>query len=152
LLYVSAAPGPGTMTGVKLPSVTAIADMVAPVVLIAASVLLANGLLSTYTAVMDRIRTLKRQRLHTPGGEGLHEIDRQLATMVRRVRLLHGAVLVIFGGIALLVLSVVAIAMAEVHNSETQGAVALGLVIAGTIAMLAGLLVVAIAYAARRGF
>jgi hypothetical protein len=47
--------------------------------------------------------------------------------------------------------AVVDIALAEVDNSETFGAVALGFVIAGAIAMLAALVVVAIAYAARHG-
>ena len=136
----------------KLSSVSAIEDMLAPVVLITSGILVANGLLSTYTYVIDHIRALKRERLDTPSGEELNEIDGQLATMVRRVRLLQGAVLTIFGGIALLVLSVVGIGFAVVNESETVGAVALGLVIAGTIAILTGLVVVAIAYAARRGF
>lgn len=70
--------------------------------------------------------------------------------MDRRVQRLHGAVLIIFGGIALLVLSVVGIAFAVVNDSETVGAVALGLVIAGTVAMLTGLVVVVIAYVPRR--
>jgi hypothetical protein len=99
---------------------------------------------------MNQIRTSKRERLDTPSGERLHEIDRQLAIMDRRVELLHDAVLIVFGGIALLVLSVVGIAFAVANESETVGAVALGLVIAGTVAMFTGLVVVVIAYAPRR--
>jgi Protein of unknown function (DUF2721) len=136
---------------VPLPSVTAISDMVAPVVLITTGVLIANGLLSTYTAINDRIRILKRDRLDTPAGEKLEEIDRQLPSMSRRARLLLSAVLIIIGGITSLVFSVVCIGMAEVHRSETVGAAALGLVIAGLGTMLAGLVVVAVAYAPGRG-
>ena len=135
----------------SLPSVAAVADMVAPVVLITTGVLMANGILSTYTVLNDRVRTLKRDRLDTPDGEKLAEIDRQLPTMTRRTRLLLSAVLVIFAGITLLVLSVVCIGMAEVHKSETVGAAALGLVIAGLVTMLGGLVVVAVSYAPQRG-
>jgi len=59
--------------------------------------------------------------------------------MTRRVRLLHAAVLMIFGAITSLVLAVVGIGMAEVHASETIGDVALGFVIAGAVTMLGGL-------------
>ena len=135
----------------KLAAVSAIADMVAPVVLITTGVLMANGLLSTYTVIIDRIRALRRERLDTPGGGRLDEIDQQLPTMIRRVRLLHVAVLFIFGAITSLVLAVVGIAMALVHNSETVAAIALALVIAGVIMLLGGLVVVALAYAPRQG-
>jgi Protein of unknown function (DUF2721) len=135
---------------VELSSVTAIADMVAPVVLITTGVLMANGLLSTYTVLIDRIRALKREHLATSSGEKLHEIELQLPAMTRRLHLLYGAVLTIFCGITLLVLSVIGIAMAEVHGSETVGAIALGFVVAGAVAMLVGLVVVALAYASRR--
>jgi Protein of unknown function (DUF2721) len=139
------------MTAMKLSSVAAIADMVAPVVLITTGVLMANGLLSTYTVIIDRIRALKRERIETSIPEKLPEVDQQLATMTRRVHLLRGAVLMIFGAITSLVLAVVSIGMAEVHSSETIGDVALGFVIAGTVAMLAALVVVALAYAPGRG-
>lgn len=134
----------------SLPSVAAVADMVAPVVLITTGVLMANGILATYTTVNDRVRTLQRERLDTTAGEQLREIDRQLPVMTRRTRLLLAAVLTIFGGITLLVLSVVGIGMAEVHKSETVGAAALGLVIAGLVTMLGGLVVVAVAYKPQR--
>jgi hypothetical protein len=139
------------MTAMTLASVTAIGDMVAPVVLITTGVLLANGLLSTYTVIIERIRVLKRERIDAPSVEKLPEIDQQLATMTRRVRLLHVAVLMIFGAISSLVLGVIGIAMAEVHNSETVGAIALGFVIAGTVAILGGLVIVSVAYAPGRG-
>jgi hypothetical protein len=139
------------MTAMKLASVTAIGDMVAPVVLITTGVLMANGLLSTYTIKIDRIRALKRERLEASSPERLPEIDQQLATMTRRVRLLHAAVLMIFGAIGSLVLGVVSIAMAEVQGSETVGAIALGFVITGAVVILGGLVLVALAYAPGRG-
>jgi hypothetical protein len=120
--------------------------MVAPVVLITSGVLVGNGLLATYTVVLDRIRDLKRLRIEAPRGEMLHEIDRQLATRLYRVRRLHAAVLIIFGGTSSLVLSVVAIAVAEASRSEAFGVLAVCLIFAGLVAMHAGLVIVTIAY------
>ena len=57
--------------------------MVAPVVLITTGVLMANGILATYTTINDRIRSLKRERLDTPDGEKLEEIDRQASRSTR---------------------------------------------------------------------
>jgi cytochrome c biogenesis protein CcdA len=71
--------------------------------------------------------------------------------MIRRVRLLHVAVLFVFGAITSLVLAVVGIAMVLAHNSETVAAIALALVIAAVIMLLGGLIVVALADAPRQG-
>ena len=112
---------------------------------------MANGLISTYTVIIDRIRTLERERHDTQNGEKLQEIGQQLLTMTRRLRLLHTAVLIIFVGISSLVLGVVSIGMAEVHHSETIGDIALGFVITGAVTLLGALVAVAMAYATRRG-
>src|SRR5215469_7006235 len=107
--------------------------MVAPVVLITSGVLVGNGLLATYTVVLEQIRTLKRMRLEGPRAEMLHEIDRQLATSLYRVRRLHLTVLIIFGGTSSLVLSVVSIAVAEANRSEAFGLLAVSLILAGLV-------------------
>lgn len=120
--------------------------MVAPVVLITSGVLVGNGLLATYTVVLENIRMLKRLRLEGLRGEMLHEVDRQLAVLLYRVRRLHLTVLIIFGGTASMVLSVVAIAVAEAQRSEAFGLLAFGLIFVGLVAMLSGLVIVTIAY------
>ena len=133
---------PGRDHGVvdkQLPTVTAISDMVAPVVLITVGVIMTNALLSTYTVLADRIRGLRRE-------QGSDETDRQLATLVRRIRLLQVAMLLVFGGIALFIGAVVWIAIAEAYSSETFGAVAVWHILAGLAAMLVALVVVALAY------
>jgi len=56
----------------SLSPVSAIADMVAPVVLITLAAIFANGLMSTGTAVRDRIFALNQERrrfLRGPQGE-----------------------------------------------------------------------------------
>ncbi len=75
------------------------------------------------------------------GGERLTQIDTQLPMLLRRHRLLHNAVLVINAGVAVLVLSVIAIGVAVTGRSAAgTAALALVLVLAGTVMPLGGLL------------
>jgi Protein of unknown function (DUF2721) len=144
---------------VTLTSVSAISAMVAPVVLITTGALLSNGLLVIYGATNDRMREMTRERLEirtgpsgsllttaecTPSGrERLDEINHQLPLILRRHRLTRYAVLLIYSGIGVLVLSVIGIAIAVTRHSESFARAALGLVLAGTVVMLAGLVVAA---------
>jgi Protein of unknown function (DUF2721) len=141
---------------VTLSSVSAISAMVAPVVLITTGALLSNGLLVIYGATNDRMREMTRERLEirtgptgnllsaaecTPAGrERLTEINHQLPLILRRHRLTRYAVLLTYSAIGVLVLSVIGIAVAVTRHSETFARTALGLVLAGTVVMLAGLL------------
>ena len=77
------------------------------------------------------------------GRERLTQIDTQLPMLLRRHRLLRDAVLLIYAGVAVLVLSVVAIAVAVTNRSGAVGTVALVLVLAGTVTLLGGLLLAA---------
>jgi hypothetical protein len=127
--------------------------MVAPVVLLTTGSLLSNGLLTVYSAVNDRMREMTRERFEIRSGpqgellsripavnqERLAEIEIQLPLMLRRHRLLRHAVLLIYVAIGVLGMSIIVIAVAVVEDSEDFGRAALGLVLAGTIVMLAGL-------------
>jgi hypothetical protein len=131
--------------------------MFAPVVLITTGGILSSGLLSVYGMVGERMRAMTREHLDIrtgPHGELLStadvsavgqqrlvEIDRQLPLMLRRGDLLRDAVFLIYVGIVGLVLSMFAISVAVTHDSEAWGWVALGLVLAGTVVMLAGIVV-----------
>jgi hypothetical protein len=142
---------------VSLTPIDAISAMVAPVVLITTGGMLSNGLLTVYSSVNDRMREMTTERIQILGGpdgewltpdripavgrERLAEISRQLPLMFRRHRLVRYSVLLIYGGIALLVLSVVGIAIAVTTHSEPVSGAALGLVLAGTVVILAGLVV-----------
>lgn len=140
-------------------AVTAIQAMVAPVVLITTAAILSGALLSMYGSVNDRMRAMNRERLDILTGAGgtllpasevppsgrerLTQIDTQLPMLLRRHRLLHNAVLLLYGGVAVLVLSVIAIAVAVTNRSGAAGATALVLVLAGTVVLLGGLLLAA---------
>jgi hypothetical protein len=144
---------------VSLTPITAISSMVAPVVLITTGGMLSNGLLVIYSAVNDRMREMTQERiaiLTGPDGEVLEagsvppvgrerlaEIADQLPMMGRRHRLVRDAVLCIYGGISLLVLSVIGIAVAVTTHSDPVSAVALAFVLGGTVVILAGLVVAA---------
>lgn len=133
--------------------------MVAPVVLITAAAILSGALLTMYGSVNDRMRAMDRERLETLTGAGgtllsaadvpasgrerLTQIDTQLPMLLRRHRLIHNAVLLIFGAVAVLVLSVIVIAVAVTNRSGAAGTVALVLVLAGTVTLLGGLLLAA---------
>jgi hypothetical protein len=136
-----------------LTAVDAISAMVAPVVLLTTGGLLTNGLLAVYSSVNDRMRDMTRERIEIRSGpegelvghvsaidrERLAEIETQLPMMLRRHHLVRNAVLLIYAAIGVLGLSIIIIAVAVVQHSEDFGRAALGLVLAGTVVMLAGL-------------
>jgi hypothetical protein len=142
---------------VSLEAVSAISDMFAPVVLITTGGILSSGLLGVYATVGERMRAMTREWLDirtgphgellgtadvsAVGQERLVQIDQQLPLMMRRGDLLRDAVFLIYVGIVGLVLSMFAISVAVTHDSEAWGWVALGLVLAGTVVMLAGIVV-----------
>jgi hypothetical protein len=131
----------------SLSPVSAIADMVAPVVLITLSTIFANGLMIVNAALAERLFTLNRERrgiLRGSGGELLDEdsvspMDRErlmeirdvTPLIIRRFRRLRSAVLMMWITIGLLVLSVAAIAAAVTANSEPVAFTALALILAG---------------------
>src|SRR5208282_6326966 len=93
-------------------AVTAIQAMVAPVVLITTGAILSGALLTMYGSVNDRMRAMDRERLDIltgtagallsaaevppAGRERLTQLDTQLPMLLRRHRLLHNAVLLIY--------------------------------------------------------
>ncbi len=140
-------------------AITAIQAMVSPVVLITAAAILSGALLAMYGSVNDRMRAMDRERLETLTGAGgtllsaadvpasgrerLTQVDAQLPMLLRRHRLIHNAVLLLFAAGAVLVLSVIVIAVAVTNRSGAAGTVALVLVLVGTVTLLGGLLLAA---------
>jgi hypothetical protein len=151
---------------VSLSPVSAIGDMVAPVVLMTLATIFANGLMTVAAYISDNVVALNRERmslLRRPHGEMLDEesvppLDRERLTQIRgevplmigRFRRVRSAILTLWVGVALFVLSVAAIAAAVTVPSEGIAFVALALVIAG-VAALFGAIVFVIGSAARLG-
>ena len=137
-------------------AVTAIQAMVAPVVLITTAAILSGAMLTMYGSVNDRMRAMDHERLQIltradgtllsaaelppSGRERLTQIDTQLPRLLRRHRLLHNAVLLIYTGVGVLVLSVIAIGIAVTATSGAVGTASLVLVLTGTVMLLGGLL------------
>ena len=129
--------------------------MVAPVVLITTGGMITNGLLAMYGAVNDRMREMTAERLEiltgpdgellspanvSPvGQERLAEIRDQLPRLVLRHRLVRHSVLLIYGALGLLGLSVIGIAIAVQTHSEVVGSAALALVLGGVVVLFSGL-------------
>jgi hypothetical protein len=137
--------------------------MVAPVVLLTVGGLMTNGLLVVYSAINDRMRDMTRERLEIRRGlagqvldadsippidaERLHQIGVQLPMLLRRHKLTRASVLVIYAAIVVLGLSVIVIAIAVAQDNKADATVALGLVLAGTVILLAGMGVAALSLA-----
>ena len=142
----------------SLSPVSAVSEMVAPVVLITVAALFGNGLLGYGAILADKVFALDRERagiLRGPHGEMLDEdgvppVDRERLMQIRgqtpllvgRFRRVRTAILIIWIAIGLLVLSVAAIAVAVTARSEEFAFAALGLVLAGVVAMFAAVAVV----------
>lgn len=114
--------------------------IIAPVVMITACMLFQNGVLVRYTSIGQRIRSLTHEQfelLRASQGddfdlERLEEIDRQLPLLTRRHRLIQKAVLLAYGAIAILILTMFAIALSVAFNAGIISILALMLFLAGT--------------------
>jgi hypothetical protein len=140
-------------------AIQAVEAMVAPVVLITTAAILSGALLGVYASVNDRMRSMSAERMviltssdgrirpaeEAPEAlrERLGQIDHQMPHLLRRHRLLHNAVLLIYCGVAVLVLSVITIGIAVTTGSAAGGEVALALVLAATATILVGLVLAA---------
>jgi Protein of unknown function (DUF2721) len=131
----------------SMASVDGIDAMVAPVVLITLGSLLANGILAASTAVLDNTRGLARERdelldaasISVENQKRLDEINQQLPVALRHNRLLRNALVLIYAGIGVLILSVISIAVAVAADLQAFGTLALAFVLAGTVAEFAGI-------------
>ncbi len=156
-------PESGQDQPVTLTAVNAIADMVAPVVLLTVGGMVSNGLITIYSNIDNRMRDMTRERLEIrrgPAGqvldpdsvpaidqERLTEIGMQLPMLLRRHKLTRLSVLTIYVALVVLGVSIVVIAIAVALHDEIAGQAALGLVLAGTIIILLGLGVAAMSLA-----
>jgi hypothetical protein len=138
-----------------LSAVSAISDMITPVVLITVATIFANGLLIAGGTVSDRMYALNRERLGILSGpdgeildqdslqpiqrERLRQIRDEAPMIMRRFGRIRNAVLIIWTAIGPLVLSVAAIAVAVTARSEAFACTALALVIAGVAGVFTGI-------------
>jgi Protein of unknown function (DUF2721) len=138
--------------------IDAIADMLAPVVLISAGGLFVNGLLGADTASSKRLQELNSERLSivaAPTGEKLTEdqlpeisrarlelIDHQVPLVMARIRGIRDACVLIYIAAGLFVLSIILIAAAIPGRSTALAYTALAVVVCGVIIQFAAIVVV----------
>lgn len=134
---------------------TAISDMVAPVVLITLATIFANGQLTLAATIAQNVLALNRERLEILSGpdgemldqesvpptkrERLRQIGDQVPQMVMRFRRIRTAVIVFWIAIGMLVLSVAAISAAVTADSEGFAFTALALVLARVATVFVGI-------------
>jgi hypothetical protein len=139
------------MSAVEFAPLRAVGTILAPVVLVTSSAILANGVLGMYASVNDRMRAMVAERLDLLGpdltgpqerraAERLDELDRQLPRLLHRHRLLRDAVLLIYTAIVVVVISMFFVAVAVTATIAWAATTALWVLLAGTVVLAAGLL------------
>jgi hypothetical protein len=141
------------------PALTAISSMIAPVVVVSSAAVLTTGIQVNFLSINDRIREMNHERLTLltddagrittkaslsgAKAERLHEVDRQLPLLTRRHHMLQHTLLTMYVGVLVVVLSMVAIAAGVTAHATWLLDVALGLVLGGTLVILAALALLA---------
>ncbi len=135
--------------------------IIAPVVMITSCAIFLNGLFGHYQNLGDRLRAMHRERLEllqTASKDAstaavltvrievqrILEIEKQLPNMLRRHKLIRNAVLAIGVAISVFIISMFIIAPATVTNSPIAAELALLAFLAGTAALLVGVLFTAV--------
>jgi hypothetical protein len=135
--------------------------ILAPVVLVTACAILAQGLLGRYAVVTDRLRALAGERLELlysnhalEGGAGPAEeklrrerlalVDNQLPMLASHHKRTHDAVLAVYSAVVLFVADMFAIALVAVYELQWLANLVLLLFLAGTALLLLGALTAAL--------
>jgi hypothetical protein len=122
--------------------------IIAPAVMISACAIILGGVLSRYAAINDRLRALAKERMdmvrvmHAQTvdmltKERLSQIDVQLPDLLRRHKLIHDAVFVLYCAMLTYILTMLVIALAAQLDSAWIATMALGIFLVGTT-VLAG--------------
>ncbi len=130
--------------------------ILAPVVMITSCAILVSGMQTHYGSISDRVRALARERLELlrqPDGrlavdptaddytrERLCEIDTQMPQLLRRIQLMHNALLATYLAILGFIGSMFVIAAAALTDSPFAAAAALYLFLGATAVLLVGLM------------
>ena len=135
---------------------SAIATIIAPVVMITACAVLISGMLAQYAQINDRLRSFAHERLGLLRGddgellrvgdlhdaytrERLAELDAQIPRLLRRYQMVHNAVLTMYCSVLLFVVTMFAIGAAYKLQSSTWATAALLVFLAGMATMLVGI-------------
>lgn len=129
----------------------ALATILTPVVIVTSSAIMANGVLTMYGSVNDRMRAMVAERLRILGPdlaaptragdvERLRELDLQLPMLLHRHRLLRDAVLLIYLAIVTIVASMFLVAIAVTASEPWVATAALWVLLGGSVLVAGGLL------------
>jgi hypothetical protein len=140
-------------------AISAVQAMLAPVVLMTTVAILAGGIQTMYAGVNDRMRAMASEKLsRLTGSDGdllaeaalgpaarlrVGEIDAQLPLLVRRHRMLHDALQLLYADVLIVLVAMILLAVSITVPAPAVGDVGLGFVLAATGVLLLGLTSVA---------
>ncbi len=137
--------------GAEYAPLQALATILTPVVIVTSSAILANGMLTMYASVNDRMRAMAVERLDILGPdlqapqragavERLRELDRQLPELLRRHRLLRDALFLTYVAIVTIVASMFLVAISVTGDEAWVATAALWVLLCGSLLLAGGLL------------
>ena len=131
--------------------------IIAPVVMISACAILVNGLFNHYDSISSRMRLMAHERLElvSPRSrtliaasefavERLSQIDAQLPDLLRRHKMMHDALVLVFSAILLFIVNMFAIAVSGMSGVDWLATVVLVIFLGAVGLMFAGILLVII--------
>jgi len=119
--------------------------VIAPTVMISSCTLIQNAILTRYSGIGDRLRTLVRERIdllekydvsEAVYSDVLHLIDQQLLLLSRRYLLVQNTALLLYAAISCFLLTMLAIAIARVFQTAIFSYIAFFLFLLGTLTLL----------------
>ncbi len=126
--------------------------ILAPVVVVTACAIAVGGFRGHYAVISERVWGLTRERLELLRGDTLRpsapdhtqarlaDIDARLPPLLRRLRLMHDAVLFTYSGMAVLIVNMFVIALAVETRSSLAATLALGSFLLGVTGLLVGVI------------
>lgn len=121
--------------------------VIAPTVMISGCTLIQSGILTRYSNIGARLRSLTRERLELlmirdmperTFNDALFLLDRQLKSLSRRHLIIQSVALTLYGAIFWFLLSMLAIAAAKVLQTLPFALIAFSLFLLGTLTLLLG--------------
>lgn len=119
--------------------------VIAPTVMISSCTLIQNAILTRYSGIGDRLRTLVRERLdllekydvsEVVYSDALHLLDQQLLLLSRRYMLVQNTALLLYGAIVCFLLTMLTIAIARGLQTAIFSYIAFFLFLLGTLTLL----------------
>ncbi|HEX2910927.1 MAG TPA: DUF2721 domain-containing protein [Chloroflexia bacterium] len=135
------------MDGMSAETVSQTIQLVlAPVVMLSASALLLNGILTRYAAINDRMRNMVRERLELLpqtktdnedeyANQRIKYLDYQMPDLMRRHKLAHDAIMSVYLALLIYVVCILLLALGTIYKNEVVSIIAMFCFLIATISI-----------------